>query len=135
MTRVSSAHDQAGKRGASPRTPPVPVDSGRRRRAAPPEKRAAAGSALISEDVPTVVPPEESAQAAGLRYVSNDRPGIRRRRSGKGFVYLTPAGARVRDEETLARIRSLVIPPAWTDVWICSSANGHLQATGQDARG
>jgi len=70
-----------------------------------------------------------------LRYVTDSKPGIRRRRSGKGFTYTDPDGKRVRDKETLRRIRSLVIPPAWTAVWICPIANGHLQATGRDARG
>jgi DNA topoisomerase-1 len=79
--------------------------------------------------------PEESARAAGLRYVSDDMPGIRRRRRGKGFSYADPKGSAVRDARTLERIRKLAIPPAWTDVWICPLANGHLQATGRDARG
>jgi DNA topoisomerase-1 len=79
--------------------------------------------------------PKESAQAAGLRYVSDTRPGIRRVRCGKGFRYTAPDGKTVRDADTLRRIRSLVIPPAWTGVWICTQANGHLQATGRDARG
>lgn len=77
----------------------------------------------------------EAAQRAGLRYVHDRQPGIRRRRSGKGFLYLTPAGKPLRDEATLQRIRALVIPPAWTDVWICADASGHIQATGRDARG
>ena len=81
------------------------------------------------------VDPRESAKAAGLRYVSDRRPGIRRRKRGKGFQYIAPDGSTVRDEETLERIRTLAIPPAWTDVWISGSANGHLQATGRDARG
>jgi DNA topoisomerase-1 len=79
--------------------------------------------------------PAECARAAGLRYVGDGRPGIRRVRSGKGFRYVDPDGKPVRDESTLARIRSLVIPPAWTDVWICPLPLGHLQATGRDARG
>lgn len=77
----------------------------------------------------------EAARAAGLRYVHDYSPGIRRVRSGKGFRYVGPDGKAVRDPEVLRRIRSLVIPPAWTDVWICPTANGHLQATGRDARG
>lgn len=77
----------------------------------------------------------EAAKAAGLRYVSDRKPGIRRLRSGKSFRYVDAAGKAVRDAETLGRIKSLVIPPAWEDVWICPSANGHLQATGRDARG
>ncbi|HEV2576447.1 MAG TPA: DNA topoisomerase IB [Acidobacteriaceae bacterium] len=79
--------------------------------------------------------PKESAQAAGLRYVTDAKPGIRRIRCGKGFRYTAPGGATIHDEQTLARIRSLVIPPAWTGVWICTIPNGHLQATGRDARG
>jgi DNA topoisomerase-1 len=79
--------------------------------------------------------PVESAQAAGLRYVSDTQPGIRRKRAGKGFVYLGPEGKTIRDAKELARIRSLAIPPAYTDVWICPSPNGHIQATGRDARG
>jgi DNA topoisomerase-1 len=79
--------------------------------------------------------PAESARAAGLRYVRDDGPGIRRVRRGKGFRYVGPDGRAVRDRETLGRIRSLAIPPAWTDVWVCPAANGHIQATGRDARG
>jgi DNA topoisomerase-1 len=79
--------------------------------------------------------PKESAQAAGLRYVTDAAPGIRRRRAGRGFTYVGPDGRPVRDQATLARIRSLAIPPAYTDVWICPAPNGHLQATGRDARG
>jgi len=77
----------------------------------------------------------DSAKTAGLRYVSDQRPGIRRQRIGKGFVYVRPDGARVRDPETLRRIKSLAIPPAWRNVWICPEPNGHLQATGLDAKG
>ena len=85
-----------------------------------------------------VVPPTdpaESARMAGLRYVHHDRPGIRRVRSGKAFRYVDPDGRPIRDPETLRRIRALVLPPAWTDVWICPIFNGHLQAVGRDARG
>ena len=79
--------------------------------------------------------PEESAKAASLRYVRDDRPGIRRRRAGTGWSFAGPDGRPIRDKETLSRIRALAIPPAWTDVWICSQEQGHLQATGRDARG
>src|SRR6266571_7269981 len=79
--------------------------------------------------------PEASAREAGLRYVSDARPGIRRKRSGRGLAYLAPDGRRVEDPATLARIGSLAVPPAWTDVWICPDPRGHLQATGRDARG
>jgi DNA topoisomerase-1 len=75
------------------------------------------------------------ARASGLRYVSPDKPGIRRRRVGRGFTYTNTSGRRVLDEDTLARIRRIAIPPAWTDVWICPSADGHIQATGRDSRG
>jgi DNA topoisomerase-1 len=79
--------------------------------------------------------PIESAHEAGLRYVSDERPGIRRRRAGQSFRYLRPDGSAVKDDPTLRRIRSLVIPPAWTDVWITTDPRGHLQATGRDAKG
>lgn len=85
-----------------------------------------------SKVVPT---PVESAKEAGLRYVSDSQPGLTRRRSGKSFRYFDAEGKPVRDQATMARIRSLVIPPAWKDVWICASPNGHLQVTGRDARG
>src|ERR1700761_7707486 len=81
-----------------------------------------------------ILDPVESAKAAGLRYVSDTRPGIRRHPFRKSFRYTSADGTRLRDADILARIRSLVIPPAWTDVWICPIANGHLQATGRDAR-
>lgn len=71
----------------------------------------------------------------GLTYVDPDKPGINRIRQGSEFVYQRTNGRPVREASVLARIRSLVIPPAWTNVWICSSPNGHLQATGRDARG
>jgi DNA topoisomerase-1 len=79
--------------------------------------------------------PIESAQAAGLRYVSDTTPGIRRRRSGSGFSYVAPDGKVIKDAAEISRIRSLAIPPAYTDVWISPAANGHIQATGRDARG
>jgi DNA topoisomerase-1 len=79
--------------------------------------------------------PCAAAKAAGLRYVSDDRPGIRRRRAGKGFRYVDAEGRAVRDREILGRIRSLAVPPAWEDVWICPSPLGHIQATGRDERG
>ena len=82
-----------------------------------------------------VTDPVESAKAAGLRYVSEGGAGIRRRRTGKGFTYLDAQGRGIRDADTVRRIRALAIPPAWTDVWICPSANGHIQAVGRDARG
>jgi DNA topoisomerase-1 len=79
--------------------------------------------------------PSQSARDAGLRYVSDAQPGIQRKRHGKGFRYVGVDGSAVRDPEILARIESLVIPPAWKQVWICTHPKGHLQATGRDARG
>jgi DNA topoisomerase-1 len=79
--------------------------------------------------------PVDSAKEAGLRYVTDAEPGIRRQRRGRGFRYVDKDGKPVRDKETLARIRSLVIPPAWQNVWICAKPKGHLQVTGRDARG
>lgn len=79
--------------------------------------------------------PSDAARAAGLRHVTDSGPGIRRKRSGQRFTYLDTHGEPIRDERELARIKALVIPPAWTDVWICPSPRGHLQATGRDARG
>ena len=77
----------------------------------------------------------EMLEEAGLRYASDEEAGIRRRRAGRGFTYRRPDGARVADDATIERIRALVVPPAWTDVWICRTRNGHIQATGRDARG
>jgi DNA topoisomerase I len=79
--------------------------------------------------------PLASARAAHLRYVDDTAPGIRRIRRGKGFRYLGANGAPIQDPEHLDRIRHLAIPPAWTDVWICPAADGHIQAVGRDARG
>jgi DNA topoisomerase I len=79
--------------------------------------------------------PIQSARDAGLRYVSDAKPGIRRIRCGKGFRYRNTDGSSIRDPETLGRIRSLAIPPAWKDVWICPNPRGHLQASGRDAKG
>jgi DNA topoisomerase-1 len=76
-----------------------------------------------------------SAQLAGLRYTSDEQPGISRRRKGRGFAYVDRDGVAVRDDGELRRIRRLAIPPAWTDVWISPSPLGHIQATGRDARG
>jgi DNA topoisomerase-1 len=85
--------------------------------------------------VKVITDPAESAKMAGLRYVTDAQPGIHRRRRGKGFQFIDAEGKAVRDKETLARIKSLVIPPAWSDVWICQNPKGHLQVTGRDARG
>jgi DNA topoisomerase-1 len=82
-----------------------------------------------------VIDGRRTARAARLLYVSDDTRGITRRRAGTGFVYLDRSGSRITSPQTLARIRALAVPPAWTRVWICPNAMGHLQATGRDARG
>ncbi len=87
---------------------------------------------------PSITPAPEAlaaAKEAGLRYVTDDTPGISRVGAGKAVSYRFPDGRPVKDPETLARVKRLAIPPAWTDVWICPLANGHIQATGRDARG
>ena len=84
---------------------------------------------------PPVLDPVSSAKAAGLRYTTDTRPGIRRHRRGRSFAYTDADGRAIRSRPDLARIAALVIPPAWTDVWICPDPRGHLQATGRDARG
>jgi DNA topoisomerase-1 len=76
-----------------------------------------------------------SANAAGLQYVTDSMPGIRRRRVGRGFSYVDPDGRVIRERECIRRFRALVIPPAWSDVWICPIPEGHLQVTARDARG
>src|SRR5919109_1059741 len=81
------------------------------------------------------VNPVESAKSAGLRYVSDATRGIRREMGPLGFKYIGPGGKVIHKAAELRRIRSLVIPPAWTEVWICADPRGHLQATGRDARG
>ena len=85
-------------------------------------------------DLKVVTDPVEAAEEAGLRYVSDDRPGYTRRSKGDGFEYLDLERKLIRDEQRLLRIKRLAIPPAYTDVWICPVPNGHIQATGRDAR-
>ena len=94
-----------------------------------PQGKAPEASAEIVTD------PAATAKAAGLRYVTDAKPGITRVGAAPDFQYTAADGKPVSDEDTLARIKSLVIPPAWTDVWICAQVNGHLQATGRDQRG
>ena len=77
----------------------------------------------------------EAAEEAGLRHVNDEQSGYSRQAKGKDFEYLDTEGKPIRDERRLLRIKRLAIPPAWTDVWICPSSNGHIQATGRDARG
>ena len=86
-------------------------------------------------DVQTIVDLKDAAESAGLRYVSDNRAGIRRKKSGKGFTYVRPDGTKLSDSHVVRRIRSVAIPPAWTDVWICPFADGHFQATGRDSKG
>jgi DNA topoisomerase-1 len=93
--------------------------------------RQQASTSAPAHDAPLV----EAAREAGLRYSTDDRPGITRRRAGAGFSYRSPDGEVLHDRATLARIRSLAVPPAWTDVWINRDPNGHLQASGRDAKG
>ena len=92
---------------------------------------------LKKTDTPALLAadPMNDARRARLTYVSDSEPGIHRRRSGKGFAYIAADGSRITDGQTRARIRGLAIPPAWEDVWICPSPEGHIQATGRDQRG
>ena len=77
----------------------------------------------------------KTATRAGLNYVTDGLPGITRRRAGKGWAFYRPSGARIATAKERDRIKSLVIPPAWTDVWICRDPKGHIQVTARDARG
>ena len=110
----------------------IPITPARR-----PREKARSSERARAGGVDPGAPPEGAATAkeAGLRYVSDHQPGLSRKPRGKSFRYLDRQGKAVRDPDVLARIRSLVIPPAWTDVWICAVANGHIQATGRDQRG
>ncbi len=82
-----------------------------------------------------ITDPVQAAEAAGLEYVSDDEPGIRRKRAGKSWSYIGLDGKPIKDASELKRLRSLAIPPAWTDVWISPNPNGHIQATARDAKG
>src|SRR5215208_7168256 len=113
--------DEPGTRGRRCKTPAIRASGGR----SPPTR--------TGSHPPDVT--DTSTTAPGLRHSTDRRPGITRRRSGRGFSYRDADGNVLRDRETLARIRSLAIPPAWTDVWICPYPDGHLQATGRDAKG
>lgn len=83
----------------------------------------------------TIVDPKDAAESAGLRHVSDARPGISRKKAGTGFGYMRADGSKVTELNVLKRIKTLAIPPAWTEVWICPFADGHIQATGRDAKG
>src|SRR5688572_24162397 len=76
-----------------------------------------------------------SASAAGLRYLSDTKPGITRKKHGNNFKFYNAKGEVITDDKVLNRVKKLVIPPAWTNVWICPSPNGHIQATGRDLKG
>ena len=91
------------------------------------KKRNGNGANLVAEAM-------NAAQEAGLNYVSDDQPGYARKGNGEGFDYFDVEGKPIRDEERLLRLKRLAIPPAWTEIWICSAPNGHIQATGRDAR-
>jgi DNA topoisomerase-1 len=88
----------------------------------------------INADTTVLAESVEAAEDAGLRYVSDEQPGFSRQRKGEEFEYFDTKGKLIRDEQRLLRIKRLAIPPAWSDVWICPSPNGHIQATGRDAR-
>ena len=87
------------------------------------------------DSVETIIDPKDAAESAGLRYVSDARPGIRRKKAGTGFSYIRADGSKLTEKDVLKRIKALAIPPAWTEVWICPFADGHIQATGRDAKG
>jgi DNA topoisomerase-1 len=93
------------------------------------------GAVLAGDDAGLATDPQAAARAAKLHYVRDSQPGISRAQGKDGFIYLAPDGSQVTDEQVLARIRKLAIPPAYKDVWICRDPNGHLQAVGRDARG
>src|ERR1041384_6291514 len=76
-----------------------------------------------------IVDPRDAAESVGLRHVSDERAGIHRKKAGSGFTSTGPDGSRLTEGNVLKRIKALAIPPAWTDVWICPSADGHIQAT------
>lgn len=85
--------------------------------------------------VATVTEHQEAATAAGLQYVTDGQPGISRKRVGKGWAFYGPRGKRIADKKVRQRILSLVIPPAWTDVWISPNPKGHIQVTARDVKG
>jgi DNA topoisomerase I len=87
------------------------------------------------DNLETIVDPKDAAESAGLRHVSDARPGIRRKKTGTGFGYTRADHSKLVEQDALKRIKALAIPPAWTDVWICPFADGHIQATGRDAKG
>ena len=89
----------------------------------------------INGEAHEIVDPRDAAETAGLTYVSDEEPGITRRKAGSGWSYRGPDGKTITDKAEIARIRKLAVPPAYTEVWICARADGHIQATGRDAKG
>jgi len=89
----------------------------------------------MEEATDNIVDPRDAAESAGLSYVTDETPGFTRRKFGKGWSYRNPEGTPLKDRGTIDRINKLAIPPAYSAVWICPDPNGHLQATGRDARG
>jgi DNA topoisomerase-1 len=100
----------------------------------PPRIRSVAKKKKLAPDLEIVTDAQEAAEDAGLRYVSDEQPGYSRKPKGDSFQYFDTEGKLIRDEGRLLRIRRLAVPPAYTDVWICPSPNGHIQATGRDDR-
>jgi DNA topoisomerase-1 len=130
--RLGACMAVVSPQAATPRSAAAAV----RTRASPPRiERTRTSNATAGANDSAAPDAARIARDAGLVYVSDAMPGITRKRAGDAFVYEAPDGTRIEDEATLARIRALAIPPAYTDVWICPRANGHLQATGRDARG
>lgn len=89
----------------------------------------------LADSAQAIVDPKDAAESAGLRYVSDARPGIHREKAGKGYKYTRADGSKLSESDVLKRIKALATPPAWIDVWICPWADGHIQATGRDAKG
>jgi DNA topoisomerase-1 len=112
--------------------PEIPSE---RQKLAPSHGTLQAFDPLPDQDAPLVADPIETTRAAGLRYVTDVQPGIRRKHAGKHFSYIGLDGRTIHDQKVLRRIKALAIPPAWTDVWICPVERGHIQATGRDAKG
>ena len=88
-----------------------------------------------SDSVESIVDPKDAAESVGLKYVSDSRAGVRRKKVGTGFAYTRADGSKLLEKDILKRIKALAVPPAWTDVWICPFSDGHIQATGRDAKG
>ncbi len=128
-TAKTSGAATAKTSGGAPAKPSDKVPASGTTRARVAARAVAASRAIEHEEE------REAARAAHLHYVSDRRPGISRQATKDGFEYFTSDGSRIDDEEMVARIRKLAIPPAYTDVWICRDPNGHLQAVGRDARG